>query len=446
MFGSDEFADFGNMPVFRFDAGADAYEQAQFIISTYENRYIFTNFRRDRTTFETDAVVSRTETRYFDKLTTATKALGLFLSELGNEAGLYTDPVGGQGLLFPHTLASAMSMNEFIKVFTRPEPGVYDQTDPNGVAIINQDGTGGTGMVTIPVGSGDGRYINNDYDYTQGYWWSSYQTQVGSYYEKQDAIYYMTEAYDDFVQNSRNQFVDSRYLNINYSTLYPDQMRRFFSGIMQDDLSGFAPYVMVQAQGNSSTVPTASVQYLPWSDTASFSYPAGAMPVDPVVGWEQQFPAIINAFLFGSTTLTEDWVDEMRVYSPTGGDTVSVPTNQQYVYDDPVSGLQYVARDYGVESVNGKNVQRTSGARMLAYVGAIAKATYVNTPDPTLTGHTVYTLDGNQQPQCAIDAATCAANAAVIRNYASNLDTIREIVNVFGYGNLLTQPSQAGNN
>ena len=48
MFGSDEFADFGNVPVFRFDAGADSYEQIQFLISTYENRYIFDNFRRNR--------------------------------------------------------------------------------------------------------------------------------------------------------------------------------------------------------------------------------------------------------------------------------------------------------------------------------------------------------------------------------------------------------------
>ena len=38
---------------------------------------------------------------------------------------------------------------------------------------------------------GDGRYINNDYDYSQGYFWSDYQTQVGSYYEKIWATYYL---------------------------------------------------------------------------------------------------------------------------------------------------------------------------------------------------------------------------------------------------------------
>ncbi len=434
MFGSDEFADFGNMPVFRFDAGADAYEQAQFITSTYENRYIFVNFRRDRTDFDTDAVESRIESRYFDKLTTATKALGLYLTELGSQAGSFTDPVQGAGLLFPHTLASAISMNEFIKVFTRPEPGIYNNTNADGVAII--DGTSqNAGMVSIPVGSGDGRYINNDYDYSQGYWWSSYQTQVGSYYEKVNSVYYMTEAYNDFVQNSRDQYVDGRYLNINYSTLYPDQMRRFYSGLMQNDLSAFAPYVQVSTQGNSSTVPTASVQYLPWQTTQPLAYPAGAMPVDPVVGWEEQYPALIYGFLYGSTTLVQDWVDEMRIFSTGGTDTVSIPAAQQVVYDDPTSGIEYIARNYGQENITGKMVQTTSGARMLQYASNLAKATFVTLPDTdTRTGHLVYQFDSGNQAVCQTPGAACETARQTLRNFTSNIDTVRQLTSYFGYG------------
>src|SRR5262249_43392995 len=86
MFGSDEFADFGNVPVFRFDAGADSYEQFQFLISTYENRYIFDNFRRDRVTFNSRQVISRFTDRYFDKIQGITKSLAFLL-------GLETNPV-----------------------------------------------------------------------------------------------------------------------------------------------------------------------------------------------------------------------------------------------------------------------------------------------------------------------------------------------------------------
>ena len=63
MFGSDEYADTGNVPVFRGDAGADAYEQMQFLIANYENRYI-DNFRRERTNFSSRSVIQRTAGRY----------------------------------------------------------------------------------------------------------------------------------------------------------------------------------------------------------------------------------------------------------------------------------------------------------------------------------------------------------------------------------------------
>ncbi|MEO8878256.1 MAG: hypothetical protein ABI461_21865 [Polyangiaceae bacterium] len=458
MFGSDEFADFGNMPVFRFDSGADAYEQAQFITATYENRYIFNNFRRDRTTFDTDAVVSRTESRYFDKLTSATKALGLYTVELGDQAGSFLDPVQGAGLLFPHTLASAISMNEFIKIITRPEPGIYNVTNANGVAMIDRQSQA-PGMVNIPVGSGDGRYINNDYDYSKGYWWSSYQTQVGSYYEKVDAIYRLTEAYNNFVQNSRDQYVDGRYLNINYSTLYPDQMRRFFSGIMQNDLSSFAPYVMGASQGNSSTVPTASVQYLPWQGRAQLAYPTGATPIDPVIGWEEQFPALIYGFYFGGTTLSQDWIDQMRIYSPGGTDSVTLAPAEQVVYDDPATSIQYIARNYGQEAVTGKTVMSTSGARMLQYASSLAKATFQpGAPDSdTRLGHMTYVSDGAGGSKCLpdfvapypqtippttstpfvnLDPGVCAANKQTLRNFSSNIDSVRQLTSYFGYGPL----------
>ena len=50
-FASDHWADTGNVSVFRHDNGADPYEQVQFLIATQENRHIFDNYRRNRTTF-----------------------------------------------------------------------------------------------------------------------------------------------------------------------------------------------------------------------------------------------------------------------------------------------------------------------------------------------------------------------------------------------------------
>src|SRR6185503_17582790 len=66
-FCSDEFV--GNLTCQRFDAGADAYEQAQDIISRYNNWYIINDFKRDRYTFHTSlSYKDRIASRYLDIL------------------------------------------------------------------------------------------------------------------------------------------------------------------------------------------------------------------------------------------------------------------------------------------------------------------------------------------------------------------------------------------
>ncbi len=113
LFGSDEFADVGNVPVFRFDAGADAYEQSQFLISTYENRYIFNNFRRNQVLFNTDAVNFRTSDRYWDKIQAMTKSLALGV-ELNTSPGF--DPTTQAGFLMPlATSRSADGLAMFVR-------------------------------------------------------------------------------------------------------------------------------------------------------------------------------------------------------------------------------------------------------------------------------------------------------------------------------------------
>ena len=68
MFSSDEYADSGNVPSFRYDAGADAYEQARFLETAYETRYILESFRRGRTMFNSDGVVAHPQRHYLGTL------------------------------------------------------------------------------------------------------------------------------------------------------------------------------------------------------------------------------------------------------------------------------------------------------------------------------------------------------------------------------------------
>jgi hypothetical protein len=472
LFGGDEFADAGNVPAFRFDAGADSYEQMQFLISTYENRYIFNNFRRNRVTFNTFQTVGYIEDRYWSKIHAITKSLALGV-ELLSQPGA-ADPTANPGSLMPMALGSADALAMFVRALTRPEPGSYLVTPgggpngpPNSWAGAWQLGQGGllsapNTPVNIALGDGEGRFIHNDYDYSQGYWWSQYQKQVGSGYEKTMAPYYLTEAYNNFVSNSKDDYIDGRYKNLSYFSIYPNQMRRIFANLMatesatQELDSGraaqiftLAPYAMpagVSGTGN----PLTQVRYLPWdkydptdTSTTELQYPQGAVLLDPLIGWEQQYPALINLFVFGPSSLSMDLVDQMRIFSLGDAATVSLSVDQQIRYRDPLTGIEYVAKnsggpDYGAEWVNsniGFQVSKTIGARMLQHANYLANLAYQTSSVDPVTGELTYDTDGHgnlipKTGQTAQDAAT------MLKNYASNIDVVRQLTLFFGYGPL----------
>jgi hypothetical protein len=171
MFGSDEFADTGNVPVFRFDAGADSYEQMQFLISTYENRYIFNNFRRNQVLFNTGSVVDRIRERYWDKIQGISKSFALGI-ELETRPG--ADPTTDPGDLMPIALGSADAFSMFARAITRPNPGTYVVTPASAGGAPNPWGrvwalgdpsapnAPPMSLINVALGNGQGRYSYNN--------------------------------------------------------------------------------------------------------------------------------------------------------------------------------------------------------------------------------------------------------------------------------------------
>jgi hypothetical protein len=463
MFGSDEFADIGNVPVFRFDAGADSYEQMQFLISTYENRYIFNNFRRNEVLFKTDNVVDRVRGRYWDKIQAISKSLALGI-ELETRPG--ADPTNDPGDLMPMALGSADAFSMFARALTRPGPGTYVVTpaSPGGapnpwgrVWALNDPASPNAppaSLVNVALGSGQGRYSFNDYDYTQGYWWSEYQTQVGSYYEKLDAFDYLLQAYNDFVSNSPEDYIDGRYKNLNYASLYPEQVRRLLANAMvaQSPLGVLdqgttaqiftvAPYAMPGTSTPANGNPLTDVQYLPWDKfdpadpaTTSLAYPPGAVLLDPQLGWEEQYWGLILQFFYGRTMLTMDLIDQLRIFSPGDAASLSIDPTKEVAYRDPATGIEYVAKNYGTETLNGLTTAKSVGSRMIQYANSLAQKAYAVT-SVAPSGELVYTNgpDGNpvlNPGQAAQDAAT------MLKGYTTNIDVVRQLTLFYGYGPL----------
>ncbi len=439
MFSSDEYADSGNVPSFSGDAGADAYEQIRFLESSYENRYIFDSFRRNRVQFNSWDVTDRVQYRYLDNLQMIAKAF-FFGAVLEGDPTQPTAEFLADGNFGPLAMGSTIAFDLFARILTRPDPGYYCPADVCGVQpwgvdeeVFASDPAPLPDLYTydFSVALGDGRYLHNDYDYSQGYFWGDYQTQVGSYYDKVWALYYLGEAFDFFTSNAKEDFVDSRYKNVNFATVYPRQVKRLFSGLLTGDYATYAPWASPPA--NPADTPPITLEYPFWSDPVDIGpRPANALLVDPAYGWNAQINAMVWGTMFFTTNWSSEFLHEARI-QVSGADYVW-PEAETFRFVDPKSGITYRARKFGTEDVLGKTVQIGTGARILAWANHLLTIAYVVdrdvNGDPILLpdGQPILTLDLNGLPQ--LDPANAGAHLELAR-YVDTIDLYRQLILTF---------------
>lgn len=444
LFQSDEYSDVGNVTTFTNDAGADAYEIVRYLESQYELRYVVDHFRRNRTTFDTDSVVSRTRYRYLDAVESIAKtfAFGAILS--GDPTAPAADLLD-DGNFGPLSLASSTALELFARVLTRPEPGYYCSSadcyfvpQPLGVEGLVH----GADSAPLPdlygydfhIPLGEGRYVHNDFDYEQGYFWGDYQTQVGSYYEKTWAVYYLSEAFDNFISNSKEDFIDGRYKNVNFATVYPEQVRRLYNALLTGDYDTYAPRVKGLASPDVNP-PDFPVMYPSWLNPSGLgSFPAGAGIVEPNWGWNERIYAMVWGAMFFPTNWSYDWVNQARI-THSLQETPDWPVSETVVFVDPKAGLTYRARSTGTELLLGHARQKAAGARMLEWANRLA--TYAYEVERDGQGHPLFQPDGT--PRFIRDGqgnpvpdSTHPGAAAVLQNYVDQIEMFRQLTAEFG--------------
>jgi hypothetical protein len=441
LFSSDEYADTGNVPSFTYDAGADAYEQVKFLEMAYENRYILDAFRRNRVMFTSWDTIERIQAHYLDAIEMIAKTYA-FGAVLDGDPAQPTSDFLQDGYYGPLAMSATVALDLFARILTRPEPGYYCPADVCGTAqplgvstpLYSADWAAlpDVWLYDFRVALDDGRYVHNDFDYSQGYWWSDYQTQVGTYYEKVWATYYLAEAYDYFISNSKEDFTDGRYKNVNFATVFPNQMRRLYSNLFTGAYDIYSPWVEVPA--NPDETPLGTLRYPTWHDPASLgTRPATALLADPNYAWNEQIYAMVWGAVFFPTTWSLSWINDARI-TVLGSDQVSWPAAETYTYRDPESGLTYRAHAVGTETILGKTVQKGVGARTLEWANQLLTIAYLC--DRDVGGNVVLnpdgtpklTLDGNGQPQP--DPATPGA-VAVLRKHVGNVDSLRQLTSTF---------------
>jgi hypothetical protein len=426
-FASDEWADLGNVAVFRHDNGADLYETMHFWIAQEEMNHIFTNYRRGRRDFSIWSAFQRTMTRYHEKMRDAAKAIGLYITLARDTVVQYNTGGNPQGYVAAvlkgnaaeNTVASSIAFDYFGHVFARPQPGEHGTLGSGDPVLRSFDGTGfaNPGRVVLSVPNGvsggfgnialGGRPIENQLARDKGRDYDrDFTLNVGSYYEKAFTAMLFTESADNFISASRDDFVDARFRAVSLADVFPDGFRRWLGNNLTDDEAikgvyarttgtgagpmppmldenGFALLGMTSwwpVQGIETCFPDAEKLTCrdPFATTPTNGTPAAPGPViDPQVGWEQQKFAIVQSLIYLPENQRTNWLDQMSIFQI--GVNTDPGFENRIEFHDP-DGKVYVAQTFGTEVLYGKTVQRGIAARVLEYANELLQAAVVTAP------------------------------------------------------------------
>lgn len=448
-FATDRWADLGNLSVYRHDNGADPYELFDFLITQQEVNHIFDNYRRNRQTFSVRTASHRTLERYNEKLRDAAKGMGLIANiykDFAVDQGYDYDtlwPYLGTLLFSENLLVSGIGFDHFARQLARPEAGPHSLESGILRSTLDTAGNGGTPVVTVPNGatgyfgnvSFGGRPMENALSKTNGEYDSEYTINSGSYYDKAWAPMLMTESVDNFISDSRRDFLDGRYRAVSMADLFPEGYRRWLGNNLTGDdaLKGGR----LAAAGGTPTVeggfPASGIGYISWwKPTAEVCFqgpasqscgttPSNSLPIDPQVGWEQQKFLIAMTLQYLPENAQQGWLDQMNIWE-LGAD--SDPGFANRIELHLPEGKTYIAKTFGKETLLGKSVQRGVAARMLEYANELVKAAYVTDPVVGADWTTPHIVNGRAVVKFdpTIDSITPAGNIATGRTGCNATD------------------------
>ncbi len=424
-FATDRWADLGNVSVYRHDNGADPYEIFDFLITQQEVNYIFDRFRRGRQTFSVRGSSGRALERYSAKIRDGAKGLSLFRNyyegiayDLGYEfSSLWPTAAGWYK---ENIIASSMAFDHFARTLDRPTPGAHFRRDYSELLFSDNDSWASPGATLVKIPSGvRGKYdgivlggwlVENQLAEGQGEYDAEYTVNSGSYYDKLYTAMLMTESVDNFISDSRMDFIDPRYRAVSLADLFPDGYRRWLAnnltgdellkgwrvpaqanGVPETDLAKFAPYLgwtswwpaSPQVCFPNSLTTICSDYTSPTSGALHPQAPADVAVLDPQVGWEQQKFLIAWTMLYLPENEEQNWLDLLRIWE-LGADADPGFGNRIELHDP--NGKVYVAKTFGKEVIFGKVVQRGVAARVLEHANELLVAAYEVTDGPDLDG------------------------------------------------------------
>jgi hypothetical protein len=459
--------------------------------------HVFDNHRRGRTTFSVRGAFERAYTRYHEKLREMSKAWA-FLNEIftaTDGVDYYANGEFSDGISRAHALASSLTFDHFTRMLTRPTSGEHFNASPDAVGqtilrstdqsyfandpAVDRVSGQPQRLVTIPEGtrtpgsapSLGGRPLHNALDQSKGYYATSYDLWVGSYYDKTLALDLLADSTDRFISQSRDDFVDGRYRNVSFATLYPEAMRRLVANALTDDADILGWRVPTRANGSpmidtEQRAPLQPMGFPLWwpadgprtcwpvsgslgcsepSTQAPPATPQTSMAIDPELGFEVQKFVAFFSLIYLPESWKRDWVDMMRVYRVGTDPEPPFPAEERIVFRDPFSGNVYVAHAMGTETIAGRVVQRGVAARMLEWANTLARKAYVVESEDPVTHELSFTryAPGDACPPAVFSCAgtpqqNSALNAPLfvtrLKGYMGLIDFVRLATAELGFG------------
>jgi hypothetical protein len=440
-----------------FDQGADVYEVTQSNIRKYELTYPTLYFRRNNREYSQWGIPAYLSRNIFRRLRgyhwSVARDTAYYSSVYS--AATYSQITRDDNYLRPLLVSGTEIFDFFAKVILRPEVGTFEQMPraeqlPGEGPIFDAAEAGSTVTPAFEIGLVDGRFIGEQFDNAVGGSWDyhSYLIHAGSYPEKPIAAIMLTDTRPTFSSISRSLYLDGREYQVNFRTDMPQAFDRLLGGVLSEDWDTVAMHVPTEVGGGTGGLPALEPALLPLWTVGSAAAPAqprrpaGSRLLFPNIGYRQQLPMVVWSMLFSSLNSNLDTIHRTRIFTEGGPEAVDIAESERTRFRNPETGITYVARRYGPDSVDGEVIDSGIASRMIAHANALLADTYQTRVNDA--GATVYNPDGSvdvvlrngQLVDHNLEGQRQVIAVTRYRNYVGLIDATRYASRLLGYGTL----------
>ncbi|MBL9108477.1 MAG: hypothetical protein JNM74_04375, partial [Myxococcales bacterium] len=279
------------------------------------------------------------------------------------------------------------------------------------------------------IGLVDGRYVQIDFDNARGGSWDyqHYPVHIGFDEEKILALREMVDSRPTLSTISRENALDGRDPYISFRTDNAAGLDRLIGGILAQDWETIAPSL----SSDKRTLQTFSIVD---RDPSKLVRPNGAKIVFPNTGYSNAIGMGIYSVLFSRFSSDLTLTNKLRIrFANDNGP--QIPDARRVSFTDPQTGFRYDASRFGVERIQGRDVETGIASRMLQRANELVSAAY---QVKEVDGAPV--LDGFGQPELTLvngaPVVKAPDQAAALRRYIGLLDGIRQVGLILGDGPL----------